>query len=98
MDSFVDGAGDLHDGTYDLEYEASDMPDEIQSEVDKMMDEFDVSDFNPISFVSDKNKDVDIVQFVLQTESIELEEPDTTEDTDEEEDKGFWQRFLDLFR
>jgi len=97
-DSLADGAGDLQEGTEELEEETSDMPDEIQSEVDKMMDEFDASDFNPISFVSDKNKDVDIVQFVLQTESIELEEPDTTEDTDEEEDKGFWQRFLDLFR
>ncbi|WP_449355245.1 YhgE/Pip domain-containing protein [Virgibacillus natechei] len=96
--SLENGAWELKEGTEELEAETSDMPDELQSEVDEMMDEFDASDFEPISFVSGDNKDVDVVQFALQTESIEVEEPETTEDTDEEEDKGVWERFLDLFR
>ncbi|MEN1966583.1 YhgE/Pip domain-containing protein [Lentibacillus sp. N15] len=97
-DSLNDGTGELQDGTKELEDKTSDMPDEMQSEVDDMLDEYDASDFDPVSFVSDKNKDIDVVQFVLKTDPIEAEEPDTTDDTDQEEDKGFWDRLLDLFR
>lgn len=93
-----DGAGDLQDGTSKLEDETSDMPDDVQSEVDDMMDEFDDSDFEPTSFVSDKNEDIDVVQFALQTESIEVEDDNTDDDDDDEEEKGLWERFLDLFR
>ena len=95
--SLEDGAGDLQDGTEELEGETSDLPGEMQSEIDKMMEEYDGSDFDPISFVSEKNKNVDVVQFVLQTESIEVEEPEEKEEVKKEE-KGLWERFLDLFR
>jgi len=95
--SLADGAGDLQDGTEELEEETSNLPGEMQSEVDKMLDEFDASDFDPISFVSDENKNVDVVQFALQTEPIEVEEPEEAEETKDEE-KGLWERFLDLFR
>lgn len=91
------GADDLKEGTQELRDETKDMPDEMQSEVDEMLDEFDMSDFEPVSFVSDKNKDVDVVQFILQTESIEIDEPEKKDD-DEEEEKSIWERFLDLFR
>ena len=96
--SLEDGAGELKDGTEELEKETSDLPGEMQSEVDEMMEDFDMSDFEPVSFVSDKNKDVDIVQFALQTDSIEIEDADDDESDNEEEDKNLWDRFLDLFR
>lgn len=95
--SLADGTDALRDGTEELEEETSDLPGEMQSEVDKMLEEFDASDFEPISFVSDENKNVDVVQFALQTEPIEVEEPEEKEET-KDEDKGFWERFLDLFR
>src|SRR5699024_11220131 len=41
-----------------------------------------------------KNKDVDIVQFALQTDSIEIEDADDDESDNEEEDKNLWDRFL----
>ncbi|SFA94052.1 X-X-X-Leu-X-X-Gly heptad repeat-containing protein [Lentibacillus halodurans] len=96
--SLDSGASELKDGTEELQEETSDLPDQMQSEVDDMMDEYDASDFEPKSFVSDQNENVDVVQFVLQTDPIEVEEPETTEEPDEEEEKGFWDRLVDLFR
>ncbi len=95
--SLADGAQDLQNGTEELHGETSDLPGDMQSELDKMMEEYDGSDFEPVSFVSDKNKNIDVVQFALQTESIEVEEPEDKEEVKEEE-KGLWERFLDLFR
>src|SRR5699024_7166549 len=90
----ADGISDLREGTEELADETSDLPEQFNSEIDEFMDEFDFSDFEPISYVSDENKDVNVVQFILQTEKIEVEE----EPVEEEEDKNIWTRFLDLFR
>src|SRR5699024_8546330 len=91
------GAKELHDGTNELQQNTSDLPNQMQLELEELMEEFDFSDFKPKSFVSNENKNVNVVQFVLKTERIEMEEPDTT-DGAEVEEKGFWDRFLDLFR
>ncbi|WP_164667272.1 YhgE/Pip domain-containing protein [Virgibacillus doumboii] len=99
VSSLDSGASELKNGTQELQEETSDLPGQMQSEVDEMMDEYDTSDFEPKSFVSDKNSKVGVVQFVLKTEPIEVEETETTqEETDEEKEKGFWGRLLDLFR
>lgn len=90
------GASELEEGAKELDDETASLPGDMQSEIDDMLDEFDFSDFEPISFVSDKNKEVDVVQFVLQTEKIEVPEPEEPEEEDEE--KSIWQRFLDLFK
>src|SRR5699024_5557147 len=45
--SLEDGAGELKDGTEELEKETSDLPGEMQSEVDEMMEDFDMSDLYP---------------------------------------------------
>lgn len=91
-----EGVNDLHTGTKQLQEATSNLPGQIQQETQKMMEEYDNSDYRPSSFISDKNKHVEVVQFVLQTESIELPEQETPEKTDKE--KGIWERFLDLFR
>ncbi|MFD1362869.1 YhgE/Pip domain-containing protein [Lentibacillus salinarum] len=92
------GASELEDGTEELHDETSDLPGQMQSEIDEMMDEYDGSDFEPQSFVSDQNEKVDVVQFVLKTDPIEVEEPEATEEKDVEAEKGFWDRLMDLFR
>lgn len=97
LSELANGVSELHEGTQELAEETSDLPDQFTSEIDKFMDEFDFSDFEPVSFVSDKNKDVGVVQFVLQTEKIELEEPEE-EREEKEVKKNIWARFLDLFR
>ncbi|WP_404458016.1 YhgE/Pip domain-containing protein [Oceanobacillus kapialis] len=92
-----DGVSELHDGTNELQEATSDLPGQIEAETDEMMEEYANEDYEPSSFLSDKNENVEVVQFVLQTESIEIPEPETTEEPEEEE-KGIWERFLDLFR
>lgn len=91
------GIDDLRDGTTELHEATNDLPGQMQSEVDKLLEEFDFSDFEPTSFVSNKNKHIGVVQFVLRTKPIEVEEPDEPVEKVEEK-KGIWARFLDLFK
>lgn len=92
-----EGVTELHDGTQKLYDSTSNLPDQVQSELDKFMEEYDFSNFEPASFVSNKNKNIGVVQFVLKTESIEVEDPEPAT-AEEEQEKSLWDRFLDLFR
>lgn len=91
------GTAELHDGTEELYKSTNDLPDQMQEEIDKMISEYDNSDFDPVSFTSAENENVNSVQFVLRTESITVAEEDD-DVTEDEKDKGIWERFLDLFR
>ena len=96
-DELADGTHKLHDGTTELNDEVADLPDTIQVEIDKLMEDYESSDFAPTSFASSQNVNIDLVQFVIMTSSIEKEKEKTTE-TKEEEKVSIWDRFLDLFR
>lgn len=95
---FQTGIHELHHGTSKLARSTKNLPDQMQSEIDQMVSEYDGSDFDPVSFVSSKNKKIKSVQFVLKTESIKKEEDTSKSGPKEEEKKGFWGRLLDLFR
>jgi putative membrane protein len=90
------GVGELHNGTGTLYEATNNLPDQMKDEIDSMISQYDKSDFEAVSFVSDKNEKVNSVQFVIKTESILLEEKETTEKP-EEEPKGFWARLKELF-
>jgi len=69
----------------------------MQEEIDEMISQYDKSDFDPVSFVSEENDEItNSVQFVIQTDSIQPEE-DSEEVEEEEENEGFWDRLLNLF-
>ncbi|MYL50456.1 YhgE/Pip domain-containing protein [Halobacillus litoralis] len=91
------GATELHEGTSELASSTSDLPGQMDSEIEQMVEEYDKSDFEPTSFVSEKNKKVGSVQFVIKTESIKKDE-EQEEAPKKEEEKSFWDRLLDLFR
>ncbi|WP_052345864.1 hypothetical protein [Paucisalibacillus sp. EB02] len=91
------GVSELHDGTTKLHESTSNLPEQMTEEIDGMLGEYDKSDFEAVSFVSNKNEKVNSVQFVFKTKSIQYEVPETVEKPVEEE-KGFWDLFLDLFR
>src|SRR5699024_5462931 len=91
-----DGVGELHNGTTKLHQSTRDLPDQMTEEIDEMIADYDKSDFEAISFVSNKNENVESVQFVLKTENIEMDDDETTEEP-EEEKKGFWTRLKELF-
>ncbi|WP_245250988.1 YhgE/Pip domain-containing protein [Virgibacillus litoralis] len=92
------GVNELHEGTTELAESTNDLPDQMQTEIDQMINEYDKSDFNPVSFVSPKNKKVNSVQFVIKTESIKKDDDKQETKEQEEEKKGFWDRLFDLFR
>ena len=91
------GVSELRDGTAELAEATQDMPEQVTEEIDEMLAQYDKSDFEAVSFVSDKNEEVNSVQFVLKTEPIEKAE-ETDEAEEEPEKKSLWERFLDLFR
>ncbi|AST89910.1 hypothetical protein BC6307_00765 [Sutcliffiella cohnii] len=92
-----EGVGELKDGTRKLFEATNDMPEQMREEIDKMLADFDKSDFEAVSFVSADNTNINTVQFVIKTEKIKKEEKETVAVV-EEEKKGFWTRLLDLFR
>ena len=92
----VDGVGELKDGTDEFKDKSSDIDTQIDEEVDKVINNFSGSDFTPLSFVSDKNTNVNLVQFVMKTDGIKMPEEVMPENA--EEPLTFWQRLLNLFR
>ncbi|WP_068675497.1 hypothetical protein [Oceanobacillus sp. Castelsardo] len=91
------GVSDLHNGTSELYEATNDLPDQIKSEVDEMISDFENTDFEAKSYVSPKNNEkINTVQFIIKTESIEIEEQETEEEPAEKE-KSFWEKFIDLF-
>ncbi|QKS70339.1 YhgE/Pip domain-containing protein [Paenalkalicoccus suaedae] len=97
VQELLSGANTLYDGTEELAEETSDLPNQVQVQIDELVAELDHSDFEPISFVSDQNENIGTVQFVIRTEAIEVEEQEA-EEIEEEEATGFWQKLVDLFR
>lgn len=91
------GVGELHDGTEELYQETSDLPEQMQEEINQMIQKYDKSDFEPVSFVSSENEKIYSVQFVIKTESIQIEDRDEKQKEPVKE-KGFWDLLLDLFR
>ena len=89
------GATTLADGTQSLAQETQGIPDAVQAEIDELMSTYDKSDFEPASFTSSKNTNVTLVQFVMTTDPIKVEEPAAEEEPVEEE--TLLDRFLALF-
>ena len=101
--SLSDGIGELNDGTKEL-YEGtnklnesvSDLPEQMQVEIDALMADYDKSDFVPVSFISEKNENTSLVQFVFMTTAIELKE-ETSVAVTESKELTLWDRLLQLF-
>lgn len=90
------GVGELKEGTGELRDKTSGMDTEISDKIDEMLDSIMGADSETVSFVSDKNTNVDAVQFVIQTEAITLEE-EVEEEILVEEQMTIWEKFLHLF-
>ena len=106
LSDFVSGVGDmnsgvnkLYDGTNTMNKEISTLPDRMQEEIDTLLEEYDESDFEVISFVSPKNLNIGLVQFVMKGEEIKL--PDEIKTNTDEKDvkkETVIDRFLALFQ
>lgn len=96
-DELSTGSTELHDGTGELTKETATLPEDMQEEIDEFLKTYDHTDFEPISFVSEKNEPIGIVQFILKTNEIKYPE-EAEEEQQVEEKKGFWEMIKGLFK
>lgn len=92
-----DGIKELSDGTQEFYDQTSDMDEKVQDKIDTMLDSLSGSDDEIVSFISDKNTNVQSVQFVIKTDAIEKAEVEqVTEETTEKQ--SFWEKLVNLFK
>lgn len=96
LSSLDDGSKQLLSGADDFYSETADMDTQVQDQIDSMIDEISGGDEPVVSFVSDKNTNIDSVQFVIKTSAIQKEEAEQ-KTTQEKEKKSLWEKFIDLF-
>ena len=94
--SLDDGAKELNDGTKEFYEKTDGMDSEIEGKIDDMLNTISRSDAEIRSFVSEKNTNVESVQFVIKTGAIEKPEAVQTVEA-EPQQLSLWEKFLRLF-
>jgi X-X-X-Leu-X-X-Gly heptad repeat protein len=94
IDQLSSGTVPLLEGTAALRTNTADMPQRMQEQIDNFAASYDTSGFEPVSFVSEQNKNVKLVQFVLSTDAITLPAPDDATTDIPEPDEDFLSHFL----
>lgn len=96
ISKYSEGAGQLAGGIEQLKDGTSSIDNEVDAAVAELMDSFTGGEFEPVSFISAKNTNVEAVQFILLTNGID--EPDQEVPVKAVEKKlTFWERLLALF-
>lgn len=95
--SLCDGAKDMAEGTGRFRSETSGMNEKVEEEIDGILEAIGGNMENPVSFVSEKNTNVDSVQFVIKTTAMEKEEVEEKE-TVKQEKLNFGQKLSGLFK
>ncbi len=96
-DSLYNGIGQLKDGTFELRDKTKDIDKELQNKIDDAINNFSSGEeFMPISFVSDKNTNVNSVQFLIKVNAISIPEVEVVKE--QEKTLSFWDKFMNLFK
>ncbi len=90
-----DGVVELQDGTDEFRENSGDMETRLDEEIDRIVTDLTGSGYEPESFLSDKNTNVELVLFSMKTEEIRIPEREPVESPREK--PSFWQRLLRLF-
>ena len=85
LGSLADGTDELKSGTEEFKDQTSDMDEQIDNEIKKMLDKIAGSDYKPVSFVSTENTDIGLVQFAIRTDAIEVAEEEKQSAVEEKE-------------
>ncbi|MDD6856961.1 MAG: hypothetical protein PUD71_01105, partial [Lachnospiraceae bacterium] len=94
--SLDSGATELNKGTLEFYNETSDMDTKVEDSIDEMVDSISGKGTDTVSFVSEKNGNVESVQFVIKGQAIKKQ--DKAEETKKKtEKKSFWKKLADLF-
>lgn len=94
--TLCDGAREMAEGTGDFRSQTADMDSQVDEEIDRLLETIGGSSGPCVSFISEKNTNVDAVQFVITTDAIEIEEEQTVQTTETEE-LSFWEKLMQLF-
>lgn len=94
--SLCDGANELANGTEKMNKETSNMNEKVQNQVDEILASIKGEETETTSFVSEKNVNVDSVQFVIKTNDIK--KAVIVEKEIKKEKISFWEKLLELFR
>lgn len=94
--AYCDGVSELADGTNALYTKTGGIDTQVQDEIDSILASIGGEETETVSFVSDKNTNVNSVQFVMKTAAIEKAEV-IANDVPEEAPLNFWQKLLRLF-
>ena len=78
MKELNEGATELKDGTQEFKDETSDIDTQIDDAIDEMVEKLSGSDYEPVSFTSDENTDIGLVQFAIRTDDIKVKEAEET--------------------
>lgn len=97
ISQLTSGANELSSGTQQLNDATSNIDTLMEEKIKDLMKDFDFQDFEMVSFVDKRNKDVKLVQFVYMSQPIRI--PKVAEIVDKKDQKkSIWDLFLDLFR
>lgn len=96
-EKLADGTGELADGTGEFAQQTGDLDTKLEEKVDETVSDLFGSDYEPVSFVSERNKNIQSVQFVIKTEGVTVPETEAAAETEKEE-LGFFDRLLNLFK
>ena len=92
------GASQLSSGTNELNEQTNSMPDEVDKQINEIMAKYSGKDFEPVSFASEENTNVESVQFAMRTDGVYKLEDEVKEVEDLKEEKpSIWDLFLALF-
>lgn len=91
------GSAELADGTTEFKEKTANIDKEVQDEIDATLLEIMGDASETVSFVSEKNEQVESVQFVMKTNDIMMNDK-TEKLVEEEHNEGtFWSKLKDLF-
>ncbi len=91
-----EGSATLAKGTKEFEEGTKDMPQVMEDTVDDLINKYSGGNFDAVSFVDPRNTNMGSVQFIMSTEEIKA--PVVEEVKEVEEEVGFWDRLLSLFK
>ena len=96
ISQLFDGSSALEEGTSNMRDESSGIDDVISDKVDDILAGITGGDYELSSFVSDRNTQVESVQFVIRTAGVAAS-ADAAQDQVQEQPLTFWQKLLKLF-
>ena len=92
-----DGTKELKDGTQEFYDQTDGMDTKIEDTMNEMLDSLSGGDSETTSFVSEKNGNIDLVQFVIKTDAIEKKEK-AKKTKEKTEETSVVEKFKNLFK